>query len=148
MRGDLAMGLYAAKNAVFVAAVNHLGSTATRLFVFMALECWDESDNPAGQAARRYFARRESSAIALGFLAPDNGSEAAFLAVKRAVAELTRSGVIVRTRAGGNGHPAEFELMVDSARPPSTRRVSHDLLTAHPDSRQEVIYRTPQGANF
>jgi hypothetical protein len=71
------MGLYAAKNAVLVAAQLNLGNTAARLLLHMALECWDDADNPGRQEPRRYFAGRESSAIALGFLAPDNGSEAA-----------------------------------------------------------------------
>jgi len=82
------MGLYAAKNAVYVAAKLQLGGSAARLFLHMPLECWDDDDNPGGQAARRYFGRRELSAIALGFLAPDNGSDAAFQAVKRATKEL------------------------------------------------------------
>ncbi len=109
------MGLYAAKNAVYVSAKLQLGGNATRLFLHMALECWDDDDNPGGQAARRYFGRRELSAIALGFLAPDNGSDAAFQAVKRATKELVDKGAIVRVRNGGRGLTAEFELRVESA---------------------------------
>jgi hypothetical protein len=109
------MGLYAAKSAVYVAAKLQLGGNATRLLLHMALECWDDDDNPGQQAARRYFGRRELSAIALGFLAPDNGSDAAFQAVKRATRELVDKGAIVRVRVGGRGLTAEYELQVDSA---------------------------------
>jgi hypothetical protein len=112
-----AMGLYAAKNSVLVAARLGLGNGATRLLLAMALECWDDENNPAGQPARRYFAGREHSAIALGFLAPANGSEAAFRAVKRTVRELVDAGAIVRVRGGRNGQTSEYELNVDSARP-------------------------------
>ncbi|MDY7543028.1 MULTISPECIES: hypothetical protein [unclassified Cryobacterium] len=111
------MGLFAAKNALLVAARLNLGSTATVLLVHMALECWDDADNPARQPPRRYFAGREASAIALGFLAPDNASEAAHRAVKRAVKELVDTGAITRVRSAHKGTTAEFELNVASSRP-------------------------------
>ena len=111
------MGLYAAKSAVLVSAQLGLGNAVARLFLHMSLECWDDEPNPGGQVPRRYFGRREMSAIALGFLAPDNGSEQAFRAVKRAVRELVDKGAVVRTRQGGNGRSAEFALQVYSARP-------------------------------
>ena len=57
------MGLFAAKNAVLVAARLGLGNTATRLLLHMALECWDDADNPGEQPPRRYFGGRESSRI-------------------------------------------------------------------------------------
>lgn len=126
------MGLYAAKNAVLVAARLQLGNTATRLFLHMALECWDDEDNPGKYAPRRYFGRRELSAIALGFLAPDNGTDAAFRAVKRAVKELVDKGAIVRVAHGGNGRPAEFELRVDSTRPRARNRDAVVLPFADP----------------
>lgn len=109
------MGLYAAKSAVLVAAQSRLSNRGQRLLVYMALECWDDGDNPARQSPRRYFGRREASAIALGYAAPRNGSAAAFTAVKRAVEELVAAGLIRRVRKGGNGRPAEFELMLESA---------------------------------
>jgi hypothetical protein len=102
------MGLYAAKNAVLVSAQLGLKNGAARLLLSMALECWDDEENPAGQVPRRYFAGREHSAIALGFLAPDNGSEAAFRAVKRTIRELVDAGAIVRIRAGRNGSTSEY----------------------------------------
>lgn len=114
------MGLYAAKSAILVAARLKLGSTAARLLLHMALECWDEKRGD--QEPRRYFGGRESSAIALGFLAPENGSDAAYRAVKRAIHELVESGAIARLRAGGRGLTSEYELMLDSARPPIARR--------------------------
>ena len=115
------MGLYAAKSAVLFSAQLKLGNTAARLLLHMALECWDEKRGD--QEPRRYFGGRESSsAIALGFLAPANGSEPAFRAVKRAVRELVESGVITRVRAGGRNLTSEYELMVDSARPQMARR--------------------------
>ncbi|WP_341953598.1 hypothetical protein [Salinibacterium sp. TMP30] len=118
------MGLYAAKSAILVAARLRLGNTATRLLLHMALECWDEKRD--AQEPRRYFGGREMSAVALGFLAPENGSDAAHRAVKRAVHELVESGAITRLRAGGRGLTSEYELMLDSARPQTARRQTND----------------------
>lgn len=132
------MGIYAAKNAVLLAAQLHLSSNAQRLLVYMALECWDDANNPGRQLPRRYFARREASAIALGYTAPRNGSEPAFTAVKRAVRELTGTGVIRRVRSGGNGRPAEFELMLDSARPGQPSRDAGRLVLLPTLDRQGV----------
>lgn len=140
------MGLYAAKDAVMVAARLHLGNTATRLFLHMCLECWDDDDNPAKGLPRRYYGRRELSAIALGFLAPDNGSEAAFRAVKRAVKELVDKGAIVRIVHGGNGRPAEFELQVDSTRPRIRGR--EPVVLAFPGADQGASSSSPQRASF
>lgn len=113
------VGLFAAKNAVLVAAQLGLGGPASRLLLHMALECFDEDRDD--QAQRRYFAGRESSAIALGYLAPDNGSEAARSAVKRALRELVATGAVSRIRSGGRGQTSEYELNVDSSRPPVMR---------------------------
>lgn len=143
---DDVMGLYAAKNAVLVAAQLHLGNTATRLFLHMCLECWDEEDNPGRQTPRRYYGRRELSAIALGFLAPDNGSEPAFRAVKRAIKELVDKGAIVRVDHGGNGRPAEFELQVDSVRPRVRGR--EPIVIAFPEPNQGTNNSSPQRASF
>ncbi|TFC81919.1 hypothetical protein E3O45_00795, partial [Cryobacterium sp. TMS1-20-1] len=123
------MGLYAAKGAVLVAARLGLGHAATRLLLHMALESWDDTDNPGNQPPRRYFASRESSAIALGYLAPDNGSESAYHSVKRAIAELVASGAIERVSSGHRGHNAEFNLLVDSrklALPPLTGHLTRE----------------------
>jgi hypothetical protein len=140
------MGLYAAKNAVLVAARLGLGNGAARLLLTMALECWDDEDNPAGQQPRRYFAGREHSAIALGFLAPDNGSEAAFRAVKRTIRELVNSGAIVRVRTGRNGQRSEYELIVDSSRPQMRRSANVSVLRSAGD--QGATNWSPQRANF
>jgi len=142
----LIVGLYAAKNAVLVAARLKLGPTAARLFFHMAVECWDDADNPSGQPPRRYFGAREASAIALGFLAPANGSEAAFRAVKRATRELVDAGAIRRIRYGGNGHRAEFELNLDSSRLPNSR--SPHLFAVPKPPEQGADYWSPQGASF
>jgi hypothetical protein len=142
----IGMGLYAAKSAVLVAAQLNLGNTAARLLLHMALECWDDQDNPGGRDPRRYFAGRESSAIALGFLAPDNGSEPAFRAVKRAIQELVRAGAIVRIRAARNGQTAEYELLVDSARPPLGRSSNVAILRRVRD--EGASEWSPQRANF
>ncbi|TPW78037.1 hypothetical protein [Schumannella soli] len=107
------VGLFAAKKSVMVAAQLGLGHPATRLLLHMALECWDFDDNPAGADPLRYFGRRELSAIALGYLAPENGTKAAHQAVKRATAELIAHGAIRRLRVGGNGRAAEYELLLD-----------------------------------
>jgi hypothetical protein len=139
------MGLYAAKSAVYTAASLGLGSMATRLFLHMALECWDDDDNPAGQAPRRYFGRRESSAFALGFMAPDNGSEAAFRAVKRATRELVDRGAIVRVRPGGNGQTAEFELQVASAH---FKKRFNDPIPLPFLHKQGTDFWSPQRATF
>lgn len=137
------MGLFAAKNAVLVAAQLELGNSATRLLLHMALECWDEERGE--QAARRYFAGRESSAIALGFLAPDNGGEAAHRAVKRAVKELVERGAITRVRLGGRGDTSEYELNLDSSRPPGIRRQFQEPI---PFPAQGVNEWPPQRASF
>ena len=145
------MGLYAAKDAVLQAAQLGLGSTATHVFIHMALECWDDEDNPGRQPPRRYFARRESSAIALGFLAPANGTEAAFRAVKRATKELVDKGAIHRVRHGGNGQTAEFELQVSSTKPPRAVNapVSLRAFEHHRTRRgQGTEDWSPQRANF
>ena len=120
LRVTVEMGLFAAKNAVLTAARLGLGGPATRLLLHMALECFDQDRDD--QLQRRYFAGRESSAIALGYLAPDNGSEAAHHAVKRAMRELIQAGAIHRVRTGGRGATSEYELNVDSSRPPSVYR--------------------------
>jgi hypothetical protein len=139
------MGLFAAKNAVLVAARLELGNSATRLLLHMALECWDEDrDN---QPARRYFGGRESSAIALGFLAPDNGGDAAHRAVKRAVKELIDRGAIRRLRFGGRGETSEYELLLNSAKPPIGRRSPDPILFPLP-SPQGATEWPPQRANF
>jgi hypothetical protein len=140
------MGLYAAKSAVLVAARLRLGNAAGRLFLFMALECWDDADNPGGQAPRRYFGGREMSAIALGYLAPENGTEAAHRAVKRAVRELVDAGAITRIRSGGYGRRAEFELNVDSAR--STSSAPNPPIPLPFLREQGAKKRSPQGANY
>jgi len=137
------MGLFAAKNAVLVAAKLELGNSATRLLLHMALECWDEERNE--QAARRYFAGRETSAIALGFLAPDNGGEPAHRAVKRAIRELIDRGAITRVRLGGRGETSEYELNVDSSRPPATRRHLNEPI---PFPSQGSNEWSPQRASF
>jgi hypothetical protein len=140
------MGLYAAKNAVLVAARLNVGNSAARLFLAMALECWDDEDNPAAQLPRRYFAGRESSAIALGFLAPENGSDAAFRAVKRAIRELVDAGAIVRVRTGRNGQTSEYELKVDSSRPQIRRSSNVAVLRLAGD--QGTTNWSPQRATF
>lgn len=148
IRDDL-MGYWAAKNAVLVAAELRLGNMATRLFLHMALECWDDESNARGQAPRRYFGRRELSAIALGFLAPDNGTEAAFAAVKRAVHELVEKGAIVRVRAAGNGRPAEFELQLDSSRPPRPiDRTGEAVILPFVTSRSGGEFSAPAAGRF
>jgi hypothetical protein len=143
---SLDMGLYAAKNAVLVAARLGLGNAASRLLLTMALECWDDEDNPAGQLPRRYFAGREFSAIALGFLAPDNGSEAAHRAVKRSIRELVDAGAVIRVRSGRNGQTSEYELIVDSSRPQIRR--SSNVAVLRPADVQGTSQWSPQRANF
>lgn len=139
------VGLYAAKSAVLVAAQLRLGNSATRLLLHMALECWDDEENPMGAEPRRYFGRRELSAIALGYLAPSNGTPAAFLAVKRAVRELVDKGAIARIRAGGNGRPAEYEIKVPVARP---KRVGRTVLFPVRTDVQGADERPPQRVGF
>lgn len=140
------VGLYAAKSAVLVAAQLGLGNMATRLLLHMALECWDDEDNPGQVPPRRYFGRRELSAIALGFLAPENGSEAAFRAVQRATKELVDKGAIVRVRHGGNGAAAEFELKLPIAKPKRTRGSGYLFPVDNRD--QGSTFWSPQAATF
>ncbi len=140
------VGLYAAKSAVLVAAQLRLGNTATRLLLHMALECWDDEDNPGRVPPRRYFGRRELSAIALGFLAPDNGSDAAFRALQRATKELVDKGAIVRVRSGGNGAAAEFELQLPIAKPKRTR--GNGYLFPVENREQGSNFWSPQASTF
>ena len=137
------MGLYAAKNAVLVSMRLGLGNTAARLLNHMALECWDEQRGD--QAPRRYFAGRESSAIALGFGVPDNASEAAHRAVKRAIKELIERGAIRRVRLGGRGETSEYELLLDSSRPAAVRRGADEPI---PFPSQGTNDWSPQRATF
>lgn len=109
------MGIYAVKSGVLEAARLQVGNPAARLLFHMAAECWDERRGE--QEPRRYYAGRGSSAIALGYLAPTNDSDAARSAVKRAVRELVDVGLIRRVRMGGNGVPTEYELLLNSGRP-------------------------------
>jgi hypothetical protein len=134
------VGLYAAKSAVLVAAQLRLGNSATRLLLHMALECWDDEDNPMGAEPRRYYGRRELSAIALGYLAPANGTQAAYLAVKRAVRELVDKGAIARIRPGGNGRPAEYELKVPVSKP---KRGGRAVLFAVPSEADQGVDERP-----
>lgn len=146
--GETTVGLYAAKAAVLLAARMGLGHPAARLLLHMALECWDDGDNPAGQPPRHYYATRESSAIALGYLVPTNGSEAAAHAVKRAVAELVAQGAVERIRSGGRGQTAEFLLHVDSTRPGALRRHESNVILLTRRGSQGAAERPPQGADF
>ncbi|WP_196831088.1 hypothetical protein [Frigoribacterium sp. CG_9.8] len=140
------MGLYAAKSAILVAARLKLGNTAARLLLHMALECWDEKRGE--QEPRRYFGGRELSAIALGFLAPGNGSAAAYRAVKRAIHELIDSGAITRLRTGGRGLTSEYELMLDSSRPAAAYRPSNDPNVLPFTGGQGATDLYPQRASF
>lgn len=137
------MGLYAAKNAVLVAARLELGHAATRLLIHMARQCLDEERN--GQQPRRYFGSRESSAIALGYSAPANESEPAFQAVKRAVNELMDRGAISRLRTGGRGRTSEYAVLVDSDRPQPLTRCSDQVIRF---PLQGVSEQHPKGVNF
>ncbi len=112
------MGIYAVKSAVLEAARHDIGNPAARLLFHMAAECWDEKRNDA--EPRRYYAGRASSAIALGYLAPRNDSDAARTAVKRCVRELIEAGLIRRVRIGRNGMPSEYELLLESSRQGAT----------------------------
>ena len=140
------MGLYAAKSAILVAARLKLGNTAARLLLHMALECWDEKRGE--QEPRRYFGGRELSAIALGFLAPENGSDAAYRAVKRAIHELVDSGAITRLRAGGRGLTSEYELMLDSSRPAAAHRPTNNPNVLPFTGGQGATDWYPQRASF
>ena len=139
------MGLYAAKSAILLAARLNLGNTAARLLLHMALECWDEKRGD--QEPRRYFGGRESSAIALGFLAPANGSEPAFRAVKRAVRELVERGAITRVRVGGRNLTSEYALMLESARPQVSRRPNDPIPLPYIGAQGTTDWY-PQRANF
>jgi hypothetical protein len=89
------------------------------LLIFMALTALDTDKSP------RYFAARESSALALGRLVPDAPTSdnpradeinaeraAAFQRVKEALAGLVKAKAIERVRSGRPGQRAEFVLKV------------------------------------
>lgn len=70
--------------------------------------------------ARRYCARWETCAYALGYEIPDQATsaaqerarEAAYRKVKRARRELVNAGVLRRINPSGYvGHPAEYEIL-------------------------------------
>ncbi len=121
------MGIYAVKSAVLEAARHEIGNPAARLLFHMAAECWDEKRGDA--EPRRYYAGRASSAIALGYLAPRNDSDAARAAVKRCVRELVEASLIRRVRIGRNGVPAEYELLLESSRPGASSSVIREAIS-------------------
>lgn len=121
------MGIYAVKSAVLEAARHDVGNPAARLLFHMAAECWDEKRGDA--EPRRYYAGRASSAIALGYLAPRNDSDAARTAVKRCVRELVNAGLIHRVRIGRNGVPSEYELLLESGRPGASGSTIREPIT-------------------
>lgn len=112
------MGLYAARGAVLTGAQLGLSDRAARLLVHMALECWDDERNPLGFPARHYFGRPELAAIALGHLAPANGEDPALTEVAETIRELLEAGAIVPASEPLQARREEFELLVDSTRPP------------------------------
>ena len=83
------MGIYAVKSAALELARHNIGNPAARLLFYMADECWDEKRGDA--EPRRYYVGRASLAIAPGYLAPRNDSDAARTAVKRCVRELVEA---------------------------------------------------------
>lgn len=87
-----------------------------RLLLGMCLTALDTDEHP------RYFDSREASALFLGRRVPDAGAErdAAFQRVKIATRGLIAIGAINRTKQGGNGRRAEFEIVLDSVASLST----------------------------
>lgn len=118
------MGIYAVKSAALELARHNIGNPAARLLFYMADECWDEKRGDA--EPRRYYVGRASLAIAPGYLAPRNDSDAARTAVKRCVRELVEAGLIRRVRIGRNGVPAEYELLLESSRLGASSSVIRD----------------------
>ncbi|MCC2032188.1 hypothetical protein [Microbacterium allomyrinae] len=97
-----------------------LSQTEFDLLVYMSLTALDNDTPPL------YFDSRESSALALGRIVPDavapddprcdevdRERTAAFQRVKVAIQGLVALGAIERVRQGGNGHRAEFAIVLN-----------------------------------
>jgi len=111
------MGAQLVGQAVVFAARADLKHTEARLLNFMALTALDSGTPPT------YFAARESSALALGRIVPDQPNAddpdredieksraAAFEAVRVATQGLVRTGAIRNVRRGREGQRAEYAL--------------------------------------
>ncbi len=111
------MGAQLVAAAYAFGAQHRLKPNEKLLLIFMALTALDTDQAP------RYFAARESSALALGRLVPDapepddpraeeiNAERAAaFQRVKEATAGLIKAKAIERVRSGRTGQRAEFVL--------------------------------------
>jgi hypothetical protein len=116
------MGAQLARLAYAWAVDRTVKPNEMRLLVFMALTALD-ADNPP-----RYFASRESSAVALGRRLPERVEEsdptfssvekerdAAFSRVKVATQGLVKSGAIRNVKRGREGQRAEYALTFQSS---------------------------------
>ncbi|WP_156351707.1 MULTISPECIES: hypothetical protein [unclassified Agreia] len=108
----LDMGYHATNHAFRLGAELNLGDRAKVVFLWMAHICLDSDDSAI--EPRRYFGGFISLATALGFSAPDNASEGARRAVKRAIKELVDKGAIKRVSHGRAGQNAVYELLIPS----------------------------------
>jgi hypothetical protein len=113
-------------------AVDHrLTGREMRLLTWMALTALDDDSPP------RYFAGRESSALALGERVPDEPEpsdpdaaakaamrDAAFQRVKVATAGLVKAGAIARLHQGREGRAAVFAVTLGDTAKPGRRTVS------------------------
>ncbi|QIS39074.1 hypothetical protein [Clavibacter capsici] len=115
----------------FAFAVDHqLPHHEVRVLAWMALRALDTDSPP------RYFAARESTALALGHRVPDEPDpddpdadaktaerERAFQRVKVAVRGLVNAGAITRLHAGREGQRAVFAITLGGPRDAETRQL-------------------------
>lgn len=130
------MGYFATEEAIRLGAELKLGGNAQLVFLYMAHKCRDSDDSAI--KPRTYFGGHVRLAIALGFVAPDNASERALRAVKRAVKELVDKGAIKRLSYGRAGNNATYELLVPS-KPDSKTATVRSIRPSRPTMTTERI---------
>lgn len=126
------MGFHNARAAELLAAERKIGHAAARLAQHIALTTLDYAGDD-GQEPRLYYAGRDAMALGLGYLVIhyDDGTDgqharkAAHAAVKRAVAELTQSGILEVVQTGTGARRSTYRLMVPAAPPPTRQGYAH-----------------------
>lgn len=152
------MGIHLVGRAFALMAREEVNVTpsAALVLLFMARTAVDTDEIP------RYFKSRDETVTALGRMVPDPVPEshpdhaaierkraAAFQALKVAIADLVRAGLVERVKRGQRGQRAEYVLRLDSALGLSTSslpaqvgdpyRIEKGIPT--PDSRQPLPLR-------
>lgn len=120
------MGYHNARAVEALAAQKKIGHAAARLAQHIALQTLDHPGDD-GQEPRLYYAGRDAMAFGLGYLVEhyDDGSDgqharkAAHAAVKRALGELVKQGLIEVVQVGTAGRTSTYRLLVPAPPRPS-----------------------------